>query len=244
MPEIAQNGFYKRSQYDLYLDRVQFQFMTNNQLNREIEKGIELVNKLYPPKKGMLSKLAPVLFVAAVVTIGVGAIAAGASGTAAAAGPAVSSVSASVSAATGASTAAATAATTTSSVLSTIQTTAKYLSAAGKIVQKATGKNPAEKLMKAADIVASPSMTSAGVKAVEYELQQQNLKINTKNKKAQAALAERVQREQQVQAAKMRQLAQLQAKQHGFELPQKQEKRHWLEYASLATPFLLMFFNR
>jgi hypothetical protein len=90
------------------------------------------------------------------------------------------------------------------STLATIKSVAGYVSTAGKVYSAVSGKNPPEKLMAAADVVGSGSVTGAVKGAANYQLRQEGLELAKDDKRAQLAMDVMVQREQEKYAAKMR----------------------------------------
>lgn len=215
--------FYRKSELELYIDPMQFHVMTETELAQHIADGIRLYKSMFPPDKGLNP-----LMIVAVVVVAVAAVAAvAAAGSAAAGGSAAASASgaaAASAAAPGVATVAATAGAAPASVLSTVQSVAGYVSGAGKVYAVATGKNPPEKLMAAADIVGSPSLSGAVKSGVNYQLKQEGLEVAKDDANAQAALDVMVQREQAKYAAQLRQQAELEAERLSLPPPEPPQK--------------------
>jgi hypothetical protein len=159
--------------------------------------------------------------VVAVVTAGT---ALAASGTTAAAAPGVNAAAGSI--AEGASaigTAGGAAATASSSTWATVQSVAKYVGQVSGIAGKVTGNDDANRLAATANLMTSPSWKDAINKGTEFVLKQDNLKIDQQNQQAKAAANELIQREQEAYAAKLRELADLEAKKQHVEIKQPEK---------------------
>lgn len=226
------SDFYKQSTDTLYRGTINYSVLTDAQLSVEAAKGIELYNKLFPPKD-FVESMGPVIAVGLIVF---------------AATAAVSMVSAGTSAATQAAqvattNAAASAGASSSGLWGAVKSTAQYISSAGAGIKKAIGINPIEKITNAADLITSGSMGDAIKKGTDYLLKSQNVKIDKKNKAATSALDEMIKREQEKQRLLLMQDAQSLAREQGVQAPQisaTPPKRDWLAIASVATPFILL----
>lgn len=205
--------FYRKSEADLYVNPLDFHVMSDKDLAQHIAAGIRLYNSLYPPDKGLNP-----LMVIAVVVVAVAAVAAvaaagsAAAGGAAATGAGASAASTGIAAASpGLTSVGSMLGTSSTSVLSAVQNVAGYVSTAGKVYSSVTGKNPPEKLMAAADVVGSGSVSGAVKSAVGYQLKQEGLEIAKDDKKAQMALDVMIQREQEKYSAQLRKLSEQEA---------------------------------
>lgn len=199
--------FYRKTEKEFYIDPVQFHLMSDKELAKIVQDGVVLYDSLFPP-----SSFNPMMIVAVVAICVVAVAAVAAAGAATAGGAAAASTTGVAAAAPGVTAVASTTGASVSSVMSTVQSVAGYVSTAGKLYSKATGKNPPDKLMAAADIVGSGSTTGAIESAVDYQLKQENLKIKKDDVNARNALNVMVQREQEKYSAKLRQVAELESK--------------------------------
>lgn len=231
------SGFYRKTETQLYVNQMNFHLKSDAELAKIFADGTELYNKLFPRKS--ISPLAVVAIVA-IAVVAVAAVAA--AGAASAGGAAAAASTGAAAAAPGVASVAATTGATASSVMSTVQTVAGYVSAAGKVYAKATGKNPPDKLMAAADVVSSGSSTDAIKSAVGYQLKQENLKVAKGNRNSEAALDVLVQREQQKYASQLRQAAELEARRLNVPItpkPAPMGAKDWLPIAVPVVLFLL-----
>jgi len=235
--------FYRKSELELYLNPVDFHLMSEKELAQNIADGIRLYKSLYPPDKG----LNPLMIVALVVVC-VAAVAAVAAAGSAAAGGAAAAGSAGATgvaaAAPGVATAAGTLGVPATSVMSTVQSVAGYVSTAGKVYSAATGKNPPEKLMAAADIVGSGSVTGAVKSAASYQLKQEGLEIAKDDKKAQMALDVLVQKEQQKYAAQLRTVAEQEASRMNVAITPPPAPISGREILGIGVPIALFLLGR
>lgn len=220
--------FFQKTERQFIGEYIDYTFATNAQLNIMVAEGLILYNKLYPPKKGFLDKVGQVAFVAGVVVIAVGAAAVIYSGVAVAAAPAVAQVTA------------VSTAVTESVAFTAMQTTASAITTTGAIVKKVTGKEPSAKLQEAADIFNSETVTDTIKKGVAYQLKKENIKLDPNNRTANAALNERIKREQAEYAGQLRNLAD---EQRAFDYVEPKKKINFATIATIATPFALLLFR-
>lgn len=223
------HGFYTKSEIDFLGQQINFAMMTPAQLDETLVTSINLYNKLYPPppKKGK--------FMNKVITIGI------------IAGVGVMTGGALLAAYGLPATTAAAAASSTASALSlpsislpslaSIQTAASYVSGAGIVYGKVTGDTP-KALMQAADLIQSDSALNAMEKVAKHELNKKGMEIQADDEASNAALRERLRKEQQQLAQKLEQAANKKALAMGNEPPQK-KALPVMQIAALATPFIL-----
>jgi len=183
--------------------RPDLSMFSNEQLDRELEAGKKLWEKLHPPAGfdwTSFGVFAGIVLTAGAVSVamGAGAASAGAASAGAASG--------------GASAAASAASTATGGVLSTTKAAgliakgAEYLKKGSAAYTAITGQETPAELMAAADIVEnSEDWTEASEKAFQYYLEQTGQKMADEKQKA--LLRERLKREQNAQAERIRALA-------------------------------------
>lgn len=223
------NDFYRKSEVEFLGKEINYRFMTPQQLNATIAQSIALYNKLYPPKQmtgfdKFMRKAIPVIAIAGLAVVSGGAILAAYGvemGTA-------------IGAVTGAGSAGA-----ASSTIASIQTGATYISTAGALYGKVTGDTP-DDLMKVAELVKSESALDAMELVAREEMIKKGINMQAGDKASQAALRERLKKEQQVLSEKMMIAADKKAQSLGQQTPQK-KKPTSTELAMLATPFILYF---
>jgi len=222
-------GFYRKAESEFYVDLVDFHLKSDQELAQIIAEGVRLYNQLYPPKS-----INPLVILAVVVVAVAAVAAAAAAGSTAASGAAASSTGLTA-AAPGATAAASATGLPVSSTLSTIKSVAGYVEGAGKVYAKATGKNPPEKLMAAADIVGSPSLTGAVKTGVDYQLRQEGLAMAKDDKRAKAAMDVMIQREQERYSAQLREIAKQEAQRLSLPPPEPPKRMELTD----ALPFIL-----
>lgn len=215
--------FYEVTTAQLWGEMIKPSMMPPAVLDKEIEKALATWRRLNPPTK---SKMFKKLAIAVAIAVSVGAAAAvigpaiaassAASATAAGAGAVAGTTGASVAASaaaavgTGAGIGVTGAGLTTAGAVSAIKAGAGYLSKGAAIYTKVTGKPTPPELMAAADLIEnSDSMTAASEKALDYYLAQQGEKIV--DERTRALVQERIKREQQAQAQRLRDMANQQA---------------------------------
>lgn len=229
--------FYRKDEAALYVNPLEFHLMTDKQLAAHILAGVRIYNSMFPPDKG-LNPLA----ILAVVVVAVAAVAAVAAAGTASAGSAAAASASATAAAPGVATVSATVGAPAASVASTVQSVAGYISKAGAVYSKATGKNPPDKLVAAADILGSGSASEAVKAGVNYQMKQEGLEIAKDDKNAQAALAVMAQREQEKYAKQLRLAAEQESKRLGVPItpaPEPLSARDWLPVAVPIALFLL-----
>jgi len=205
--------FYDATPIEMWGDSIRPAMMPLSLLNTEIEKAFAEYRRLHPkpPRKGYVKFMnAAAMVVIAVATVYAVTTAAAGSGAAAAS----STTAVGTSSAAASSTAAASASAgsvSASSALSTIKTGASYISKAGALYSKVTGKAVNKDVMAAANFLEnSDDATKLSEVALDYHLKQQGIKIT--DEKTRALLRERLRREQKIQSDRMRRIAAQQIK--------------------------------
>ena len=239
----ALHGFYSKEEGAFYLSPSDFKIMSNDQLLLIIEQGIIEYQQVVAKRIAKSTKRFRIYMAVVASCVG-GALAT--SGTPAAAAPATGTTSAATgaSAASGAAASASTA--STGLTFAKVQEVASYLATAEKIRVGATGDEPS-KLAAAANLIASPSMTSALEKGAQYVMAQEGMEIAEDDANAKLALREMVEREQQQYAANLKAYASQLAERQGVPQPaqlQPKEPIKLTEIVSIATPFLLLLLSR
>lgn len=222
--------FYKKTEDELYgSDRIEFSFMTREQLADEIAKAIVTYNKLFPPKKksGLRKGIDRALRTAipAVMILGTVGVAGSAILGSYGIGMGTAIKSLSVTAKAG-------------SALATVQKIASGVSAAGMVYGKVTGDTPKD-LIKASELIKSENAGEVIKKVAIAELKNQGAEIQKDNKEANDALSELVKKEQSRMSENLKRLAAIKAEETGEALPVK-EKTGLAEIVALATPFILL----
>lgn len=227
-PNLA--GFYDKSEVEFLGREINFAFMTPAQLDKAIIESAALYNQLYPPKQKsgfdkFMRKAVPVVIMGGAVAVTGGAILASYG---IGMGTALGTVSTAVTASAG-----------TGSVLASVQGAASAVAAGGLLYGKVTGETP-EDLVKVAEMVKSENALDAMQLVANEELAKKGAAIQAEDAESQAALRERLRKEQQILSDKMLLAADQKAQTLGQETPQK-KKVGGLEIAALATPFILFF---
>jgi len=223
------SGFFDKTELQFVGQYLNYTFATNDQLEAMTANGLITYNEMYPPDVSFLNKVGKVGAIAAVVVVAAGAAAFAYSGVAVATAPAVgqaTAISNSIS---------------SSWAFKSMQTVSSVVTGAGAIYSKLTGEPPSEKLQKAADIFNSENVTDTIKKGVDFQLKQQNIKLDPDNKEANAALNERIKREQEEYAGQLRKLAE---DQREYDHVEPKQKPGLLNVAAVATPFLLFFMGK
>jgi len=195
-------------------------------LEQEIQDGIDLYAKLFPPRKKSLMKLGIFVLIvlsAGAATMAMGGVGAGAGAvTASAAGPVTSAV-----------TIGGTGTLTTSSAMGMIKTGAGYLTKGAAVYSKLTGKETPAELMAAADAIEnSGSFVDAGKKAFNYYLNERGQKIT--DKKTQQLIEARLVQEQRAQVKRLRDMA---AKK---QVKQQQQNSGFTQYLPIVVPLVFV----
>lgn len=218
--------FYRKSEVEFLGKEINFKFLTPEQLDNEIAKGIALYNEMYPPRdRGFMVDVIKVGMVgAAVVMTGGAVLAAYGVGMGTAVGAVVGA---------GSATAAA------GSTIASVQTAASAIAVSGALYGKVTGDTP-EDLIKVSQLVTSENALDIMEKVAKDELAKKGVKLQKGDKASNDALKERLRKEQQILSEKMMLAADEKAKSLGQPTPEKQ-KIKGMDIAVLATPFLLYF---
>ncbi len=232
-------GFYIATSEEIYEGLIDPEIMTLKQLDAEITKGLLEWRRLHPVKRSWLQKWMPVMVAIAVGGVAVAMVAApiAAAGAATAATQTGSAV---------AGTAAATKPITAAGAISMAQKGATIVRTAGLVRKAVTGKDDADRLIQAADIISkSPDVTTAAEKILAAELAAQGQKVQTEQ--AKQAMRERIRREQELYAEYMRRQAyELQEEITAgvapatLPAPQVRPQADWATIAMAATPFILL----
>ncbi len=235
-------GFYIAQPEEIYEGLIDPEFMTLAELDKAIEQGLHEWRRMHKsPAGGWFSKWMPVIAAIAVGGVAVAMVAAPAA--AAGAATAATQVGATAGATTGAFPPI-----TAAGAVSAAQKAATVVRVGGLIHKVATGKNDADRLIQAADIIAtSPTVTDAASKIFEQELAKRGEKIQTEQ--AKQALRARIQREQELYAEYMRRQAyQLQQEITAgvvpTTLPEKRPAADLATVAMAATPFILLMIGQ
>ena len=221
------SGFYRKTEVAFLGEQIDFTLMTPKQLDQALIESIELYNKLYPPppkKSKFMTKIAKTGLVVGLAAFTGGTILA-------AYGVGMGTVFGTVA---GAAKAAAPA----GGLLAKLQTGASAVKAAGGVYGKVTGDTP-ENLMKAADYIQSDNALDLMTKVAKDELTDAGMEIQAENEAANAALRERLKKEQAELSGKMKQAAAEKAAQQGQPAPQPKKPPELMQIAALATPFIL-----
>jgi hypothetical protein len=219
----ALHDFYKVNEAALYAAPIDFKLMTTAQLNAIVESGMVAweAEKARLRAEAHASRLKSIVEIIAVVTAGV---ALAASGMAAAAAPGVNAVAtgAGTAAATSAASAAAATAVTTANagIWATVKSVAGYVGKISAVAGKVTGNDNANKLAATANLINTPSWGDAVKQGTEFVLKNQGEKIDEKNEDAKAAANELIRREQDAYAAKLREMAAIEAQKSHVEIKQ------------------------
>ncbi len=243
LSQVAPEGFYVATPEEIYEGLIDPEFMTLAQLDEAIEFGLSEWKRLHPPKKDWFDKWMPVLVAVAVGGVAVAMIAA----PIAAAGAAAAATSAGPAAAAAGGLAASQPITAAAAV-GMAQKGAVLVKTGGLIYKGVTGKNDADRLIQASNIIAtSPDVTTAAKTIFEKELVARGQKIQTE--RAKQALQERIRREQELYAEYMRRQGyQLQeeitAGMVPGILPEPRPAADWATVAMAATPFVLLFMGQ
>ncbi len=234
-------GFYIATSEEIYEGLIEPEFMTLKELDKAIEEGLTEWTKMHREKSGWFSKWMPVIAAIAVGGVAVAMVAA----PAAAAGAATAATQVGATAAT---TGTAFPPITAAGAISATQKAATVVRMGGMIHKVATGKNDADRLIQAADVIAtSPTVTDAASKIFEQELAKRGEKIQTEQ--AKKALRARIEREQELYAEYMRRQAyrlqqEITADVVPPTLPEKRPAADWATVAMAATPFILLMIGR
>lgn len=224
-------GFYRKTEVAFLGRELNFKLMTPEQLDEAIEESITLYNELYPPPpKPKWRK-----YLNTGIQVGV------VGGAAAVAGGAILAsygISAETAAAAASSAMKATAA--KGSVLANVQKGASAVSAAGLVYGKVTGETP-EDLVKAAELIKSPTAGDAMLFVAKDQLNDMGQDIQAGNKAANDALRERIKAEQQQMSDKLMQDAADKAAMQGRPPPPPASAKtpDMMQMVALATPFIL-----
>lgn len=239
----APAGFYVVTTEEIWEGLISPDIMTLEQLDAAIEFGLAEWERMHPDKKTWFDKWLPILVVAAVGGVAIAMVAA----PIAAAGVATAATQAAP-AAVAAGGLAASQPITAAAAVGMAQKGAMIAKAGGMVYKGVTGKNDADRLIQAADIIqTSPDVTTAATKIFETELAARGQKLETE--RAKKALQERVRREQELYAEYMRRQAyQLQdeitAGSVPGMLPKDRPAPDWATVAMAATPFVLYFMGQ
>lgn len=234
----APEGFYIVEQEEIWEGLIDPDIMTMKQLDQAVIEGLAEWRKYGQQKKGWFRTYLPVM-----VAIGVGAVAVAMVAAPIAAGGAVTAATQTTTAATAAGTATAKTAITGAKALALAQKGAALVKKKGKVLQKVIGKNDAQRLINAADIISSsPNVTDAAMGVVKSELAAYGDRILTK--KSEDALRERIKREQELYGEYMRRQGyglqeEITAGVTPRTLPQTTETPNWTTILAVATPFIL-----
>jgi len=203
--------FYDATPIEMWGDSIKPSMMPLSTLNKEIEAALAEWRRLNPPKKSTFGKIFKVA-VLITLAVGVAAVVAGGAATGATASSATGVTAGSAtgaaasSAAASASTVAAGSSVSTSSALSVIKSGATYISKGAALYSKVTGKPSPKALMTLANVIENSSdVTRISEEALDYYLAQRGEKIT--DEKTRALLRERLRREQQIQAKRLREQA-------------------------------------
>lgn len=224
-------GFYRKTETAFLGEQIDFALMTPGQLDQALEESIVLFNQLYPPPPK--SKFQRYMNTG----IKVGIIA----GCAAVAGGAIlASYGVSASQAMATVTPALKATAAKGSMLANIQKGASAVSAAGMVYGKVTGDTP-EDLVKAAELIKSPSALDAMEFVAKDQLADMGQEVQADNEAANAALRERLKKEQQALSDAMMEQAADKSASQGRPTPQptRASQPRVLEIVAIATPFIL-----
>lgn len=241
--QTAPEGFYVATSEQIYEGLIDPEFMTLKQLDEAIEFGLSEWKRLHPDKKDWFDKWMPVLVAVAVGGIAVAMVAApiaaaGAAAAATSAGPAAAAAGG----------LAASQPITAAAAIGMAQKGAMAVKAGGMIYKGVTGKDDADKLIRAASIIqTSPNVTDAANKIFTAELAERGQKLQTEA--AKKALRARIQREQELYAEYMRRQGyRLQDDITGgltpATLPEKRPAADWASVAMAATPFVLLMIGQ
>lgn len=243
LSQAAPEGFYVATSEEIYEGLIDPEFMTLAQLDKAIEFGLSEWKRLHPDEKDWFDKWMPVLVAVAVGGVAVAMVAA----PIAAAGAAAAATQAAP-AAVAAGGIAASQPITAAAAIGMAQKGAVVVKAGGLVYKAATGKNDADRLIQASNIIAtSPDVTTAAKTIFEKELAARGQKLQTEA--AKKAARARIQREQELYAEYMRRQGyQLQeeitAGKVPGTLPEPRPAADWATIAMAATPFVLLFMGQ
>ncbi len=202
------DGFYRKNELQFLGVQYNFSIMTTVQINKALADGITLYNRLYPPQKSnnILGEIVKVAVISGLIALSGAAVLA-------AIGVPVSSAVSTVSM-VGTATAHA------GSVIAVTQEVAGGISTGGMIYAKITGSKP-DDLIKAAGIISSKSGFDLLKNTTLDQLAKHGARVQANDNKSNALLNERIKREQQSMAEKLRVLAATKAKNEGVVLTTK-----------------------
>lgn len=232
------NGFYRKTETELYLKPVDFRLMSNDQLLAEVDRAVTVYEQWAraqaKKRQGRFR-----IYMAAVGAV-VGGAAMAASNSASAGGAAVNSAgalpSSTAQAAAGSSAQAAGA--------SKLKGIATYLKKIGPGLASATGNDPT-RIDQAADLIQSGSWQKVIEKGVEHVLKEEGAEIAQEDKDANNALKEVIRRESEAYASKLKKLADQQAEQKALPIETLDaKKKNTLETLAIAAPLLYMVFSK